>query len=93
MNVVFPSAERLPNTIPRSAVLADGTPPTAVARSGRTVSISVARPQVLCDAIGPATVRLTFTRTAGIGNPLRAGEYAIAVRHGAQTARGSFAIR
>jgi len=64
-----------------------------VARSGRTVSLSVARPQVLCDAIGPATVRVTFARAAGLGNPKRAGAYAITVGHGGQTARGAFVVR
>jgi hypothetical protein len=92
MDVVFPSAERLPNTIPRAAVRVDGRPPAAVTRSGRTVSVLVSRPQVLCDAIGPATVRVTFTRAAGLGNPTRAGIYAIAVDHGGQTARGTFGI-
>jgi hypothetical protein len=93
LDVVFPAAERLPNAIPRSAVLIDGERPAAVTRSGRTVSLSVARPQVLCDAIGPATVRVTFTRAAGLGNPTRADAYAITVGHGAEAARGTFAVR
>ena len=93
LDVVFPAAERLPNAIPRSAVLIDGEKPAAVARSGRTVSLSVTRPQVLCDAIGPATVRVTFTRAAALGNPKRAGAYAIVLGHGAEAAHGSFAIR
>jgi hypothetical protein len=93
LGVVFPSAERLPNTIPRPAVMVDGKQPAAVTRSGRTVTLSVPRPQVLCDAIGPAPVRITFTRAAGLGNPTRAGTYSITVEHGARTARGSFAIR
>ena len=93
LDVVFPAAERLPKAIPRSAVLVDGKPPTGVVRSGRTVSLSVVRPQVLCDAIGPATVRVTFTRAARLGNPKRAGAYAITVGHGGQAARGSFVVR
>jgi hypothetical protein len=93
LDVVFPAAERLPHAIPRSAVLVDGEQPAAVTRSGRRVSLSVTRPQVLCDAIGPGAVRVTFTRAAGLGNPTRAGDYAITLGHGAQAARGSFAIR
>jgi hypothetical protein len=93
LDVVFPTAERLPNAIPGATVRVEGKQPAAVTRSGRTVSISVPRPQVLCDAIGPATVRITFARTAGIGNPKRAGGYAITVGNGAQAARGSFEIR
>jgi hypothetical protein len=38
LDVVFPTAERLPNTIPRSAVTVDGKQPDAVVRSGRIVS-------------------------------------------------------
>jgi hypothetical protein len=53
----------------------------------------VTRPQVLCDAIGPATVRVTFARGAGLGNPPRVGVYAIALGHGAQAERGSFETR
>jgi len=93
LDVVFPAAERLPNAIPRSTVLVDGKGPAAIARSGRTVSISVARPQVLCDAIGPASISVTFERASGLGNPKRAGAYAITVGHGAQVARGSFGVR
>lgn len=92
LDVVFPAAERLSNSIPRSAVLIDGKQPAAVTRSGRTVSLSVTRPQVLCDAIGPATIHVTFTRAAGLGNPQRAGVYATTLGHGAQRARGNFEI-
>jgi hypothetical protein len=93
LDVVFPAAEQLPNALPRSAILVDGEQPASVTRSGRKVTLSVPRPQVLCDAIGPATMRVTFTRAAGLGNPARAGAYAITVDHGAQSARGSFRIR
>jgi hypothetical protein len=93
LDVVFPSAERLPKTIARAAVRVDGILPGAITRSGRTVSLSLARPQVLCDAIGPAAVRVTFTRAAGLGNPQRAGSYVITLGHGAQVARGSFDTR
>jgi hypothetical protein len=93
LEVVLPAAEHLPNTLPRSAVLVDGDQPAAVTRSGRTVSLSVARPQVLCDAIGPASVSVTFKRAAGLGNPKQAGAYAITLGHGAEKARGTFVTR
>jgi hypothetical protein len=93
LDVVFPAAERLPNVVRRPTVLVDGEEPAAVTRSGRTVSISVARPQVLCDAIGPTSISVTFERASGLGNPKRAGAYTITVDHGAQVARGSFGVR
>jgi hypothetical protein len=93
IDVVFPSAERLPAAIPRSAVLVDGEPATAASRSGRTVSLALARPQVLCDVIGPAVVRVTFARAAGIGNPARPGAYRVEMSHGSTSARGAFTVR
>jgi hypothetical protein len=94
IDVVFPVAERLRARFLPSSILVDGKPPTAVSRSGRTVELSIARPgDVLCDAIAPGTAHVLFTRTAGFGNPVRTGTYAIAVTHGRSTVRGSFRMR
>lgn len=92
--VVFPAAERLPARIDRTAVLVNGAPPASVARTGRTVTLTIARPTgVLCDAIAPGTVRVVFTRAARLGNPRAAGTYTIEVRHRAAVLRGHFSVR
>ena len=94
IDVVFPSAERLPARVAHTAVLVDGRPAAAVTRSGHSLSISVARPTgVQCDVIAPGTVRVNLTRAVGLGNPRRPGTYVISARHGALSLRGSFTIR
>lgn len=94
IEVVLPSAERLPARITRTSVLVDGKPPAAVARSGQTVSLTVARPSgAMCDAIGPGVVRVVFTRAANLGNPRRVGRYRLTVRHGNEMMSGAFSIR
>lgn len=94
IEVVFPAAERLPARIAPAAVRMNGKPPAAVARSGSTVTLTIARPSgVMCDAIGPGTARIVFARAARIGNPRRGGRYRLTVRHGGQSATGAFSIR
>ena len=94
VEVVFPAAERMPAQIAPAAVLVDGKRPASVTRSGRTISISIARPGgVMCDVIGPGRLHVVFTQAAHLGNPTRAGHYRLAVRHGAETASGAFSIR
>ena len=94
VEVVFPAAERMPAQIAPAAVLVDGKHPAGVTGSGRTISISIARPGgVMCDVIGPGRVHLVFTRAAHLGNPVRAGRYRLVIRHGAETESGAFSIR
>jgi hypothetical protein len=86
--VTLPAAERL---TPRTAAKIDGRAPEAVTQAGDTITFVIARPSgVMCDAIGPGTVRIVLT---GVRNPARAGRYAIRVRHGAETRSGAFSIR
>lgn len=86
---VFPAAERLAGPI---TVTIDGKRPAAVSRAGRTVTLTVARPNgVMCDSIGPGTVRIAFT--SGIRNPAKPGSYRIALRHNSESATGAFDIR
>lgn len=94
IEIVFPAAERLPARIAPAAVRVNGRPPAAAARSDSTVTLTIARPSgVMCDAIGPGTARIVFTRAARIGNPRRAGRYRLTVRHGGETVSGAFSIR
>ncbi|HUZ99382.1 MAG TPA: hypothetical protein VMU74_08480 [Gaiellaceae bacterium] len=94
IEVVLPSAERLPARITRTSVLVDGKPPAAVARSGQTVSLTIVRPSgAMCDVIGPGVARIVFTHAAHIGNPGRTGRYRLSVRHGSEAVSGAFSIR
>ena len=91
--VTFPTAERLPSSVPRQTVLVNGKVETA-ALSGRTIKITIARPSgVMCDVIGPGIATITFTRAAGIGNPKARGVYSVSVQRGKLVLRTSFRIR
>lgn len=93
VRVVFPSAERVPARIPRGSVLVDGKAPASLTRTGSAVSLRIARPSgVMCDAMGPGTVRIEFTRSAHIGNPARAGRYVMRVAHGRSVAHATFTV-
>lgn len=93
VDVVFPSAERLPPRFAKASVLVDGKPPASVTRTGSTVSLRIARPSgVMCDVMGPGTVRIAFTRSARICNPLHPGRYVVRVAHGASTAHAAFTV-
>ena len=90
--ITLPSAERMPRTVSPNAVLVNGKPSASVTLSGHLLTIRTARPQVLCDVIGPGTVAIALTRTANLGNPAHAGTYRVSVRRGTQTVSGTFAI-
>jgi hypothetical protein len=72
-----------PGQLERSAVLVNGRAATAVSTKGRVVTIGMPkRPEILCDAIGPGTLKL---RVAGLRNPAAAGTYRVTAVKGAQT--------
>jgi hypothetical protein len=78
VRVAFPAGEYVPAAIASTAVLVNGKPSSAVGVAGRTVTVDLpARPQIMCDVIGPGKLTIAFTLAAGLGNPLRAGTYAI----------------
>ncbi len=92
--VTFPAAERLPASIPVSAVLLNGNPGPKVTRSGRSVSVTVPpRKGVTCMVIGPGKATIEFTHAAGLGNPRTRGVYPISVQRGKLVLRTSFPIR
>ena len=92
--VTFPTAERMPSSIPPQTVLVNGKKPVAVTLNGRTVLIGIARPSgVMCDVIGPGTATIVFTRAAGIGNPKARGVYSVSVQRGKLVLGTSFRIR
>ncbi len=92
--VTFPAGERLPAQIAAGDVLVDEGPATSVQRSGRTVSIGLPiRHGPLCDVIAPSVLIVVFDRGAQLGNPPRAGNYAVAVQTPRVSARTGMAIR
>lgn len=92
--VTFPPGELLPAHIATSDVSVDGEPATQVARNGQTVTVGLPiRHGPLCDVIAPAVLTVVFDRGALLGNPQRAGEYAIAARTPRVSARTSMTIR
>jgi hypothetical protein len=83
--VKFPPQERLPKALPTGSVGVDGSSQPASRESGNTVSVTLpAAPAIMCDVIGPGRLTIAFNRSAGIGNPARAGAYSVrASRQGA----------
>ena len=91
--VSLPAAAVVPAAIGTASVLVNGKPAPAVSTSGHSVSISLPLHHgVTCMIVGPGTLTLTFMRSAGLGNPLKAGSYTIRVQRRTQTFRASVQI-
>jgi len=76
--VALPAQERVPATFPAGSAQVNGKAAT-VSRSG-TTTLDVALPpppQVMCDVIGPGSLKLVLTKVANLGNPARAGTYGV----------------
>jgi hypothetical protein len=85
----------LPTRLAAGSVLVNGKPAVATraAATPRDVSVGLpARPQIMCDAIGPGTVTVVFTRSARIRNPKLAGSYVLRATHAAERFTGTFVI-
>lgn len=91
--VSLPDAVVVPSSIDTASVLVDGKPAPAVSTSGHDVSISLPLHHgVSCMVVGPGTLTLTFMRSAGLGNPAKAGTYTIRVQRRTQTFRAKVQI-
>ena len=91
--IELPAAERVPAALARSQVLLDGHPAVSIAISGHRVEIGLAsEPRVICDEIGPGRLTILFSRAAGLGNPLRAGTYTVAVARASTALSAEFTI-
>lgn len=81
LSVTFPSALKLPQRFAYAAVRLAKKPVAATVK-GRRVTVTVSPPKgVLCNAMGPGLVRLTFTHAAKLANPARAGSYSFKAAH------------
>src|SRR5262249_48307155 len=79
--VSFPRALRLPAAIPAAAVLVDGKAASSLKADGKVLTIGLApMPGVICQSLVPGILKIVFTRSARIGNPSRAGVYAVRAR-------------
>jgi hypothetical protein len=91
----FPAGMLLPARLPAGAVLVNGKAATAAGPAGATRDVTVGlprRPQIMCDAIGPGTLTVAFTRAARLGNPKAAGSYVLRATHGGDRFSGRLAI-
>jgi hypothetical protein len=93
--VRFPAGMTLPTRLAVRSVIVNGKPVTPAFSGGTQRLVSVAlpkRPQIMCDAIGPGTLTVTFTRGARIGLPKAAGSYVIRASHGADRFAGRLSV-
>jgi hypothetical protein len=91
--VTFPSAVRLPKRFATGAVKLSGN--AAAARiKGRDVTVTIPpHSGVLCSTMGPGAVSLTFTRAAGLANPVRAGSYRFTATHAKHTFKAKLVVK
>ncbi len=81
--VTLPAAMRVGGSIPRESVTLNGAAPASMAVTGHIVALKVApKPGIICDVIGPGVIKIVFARSAGLGNPMHAGSYAVTVHSG-----------
>ncbi len=70
INVILPVGTTIPSTIPSSSILINGVPTTLVEISGTTLTITVP-----VEVKASSTVNLSILETAGLRNPVQAGNY------------------
>jgi hypothetical protein len=94
LTIRFPAAMAVPATIPPAAVHVDGKPASSALTQGHSEIVGLpARPQIMCDVIGPGVVQVTFSRTARIGNPKSGGSYVLRATRRADSFAARFTIR
>jgi hypothetical protein len=95
LSVRLPAGMTLPARFRVGEVLVNGRAASLATSSSDPRSLAVAlpaRPQILCDAIGPGTLTVTFTRAARIGAPKAAGTYVVRASHGADDFAGRVSV-
>lgn len=95
LTVRFPAGMVLPTRFAARSAIVNGKPVTPSFADGAHRLVAVAlpkRPQIMCDAIGPGRLSITFTRGARIGTPKAAGSYVVRASHGGATLSGRFTI-
>jgi len=91
--ITLPAAAHVPAAIPRTAVMVDGRPAGRVTVAGPLVTVTSVTPTgMMCHSVTLGPMAITFTRAAGLGNPARAGTYAVAVQRGRRALHGRLTI-
>lgn len=91
--LTFPAAARLPRTIAASAIAVQGTRPSSVRLTKRTLAITMAPPLgMMCDSIAPGTAKIVILRAAQLGNPATAGTYKVGVHYGTEVLQATLTI-
>lgn len=89
----LPRSSRVPRRVAAGAVTIDGIPAATAHVSAEVLTLQPQPPRgAICDVIGPGTVTVAVRRSAGVGNPRRAGSYRIWLRLGAQTVAGRLLV-
>jgi hypothetical protein len=94
VTISFPPAFRVPAHVARSAVLVDGDAAPSVSIHGTVATVGL--PPVagqICQSLVPGTLRVQFTRSARIGNPVHAGRYSVHAAVGTHTFVARLRIR
>jgi hypothetical protein len=92
--VTLPAAADVPAAVPASTVTINGRLAGRVAVTGSTLTVLPAPTKgMTCFSIREGTVRVSFSRTAGLGNPAVAGTYPVVVHRGHQALRGTLTIQ
>jgi hypothetical protein len=91
--ISLPRAWRVPRAVSKPAVWIDRSHPKAVAVSGHAVTLEPRASTGSCTVMAPATLAISFTRAANLGNPRKPGRYAIYVSIGTEKFRARVAIK
>jgi hypothetical protein len=103
MQCGYPGAGPLVVTFPRAVKLPPQFPPGAVQLAGKSVAATVKGRHVtvkvpphkglMCNVIGLGSLRLAFTRAAGLANPDHPGSYRFTATHGTRGFTAKLAIK
>jgi hypothetical protein len=92
LSVRFPAGMVLPARFAAGSAIVNGRPVTPSRTKGVVAVPLPKRPQIMCDAIGPGRLTVTFTRGARIGTPKATGSYVVRATHGSETLAGRFSV-
>ena len=91
--VGLPATEQLPKSFSRGAATLNGKQAQVGFATGKALRVALPpRPEIMCDVIGPGTLRLVLTKAANLGNPRRPRSYPISVNVDGRSFRTSLHI-
>lgn len=93
LKVTLPAAAQIPSSVAPRALLVNGQQAGSIVVRRNVITVTPKHPPDLCDIVTGGAIRITFTRRAGLGNPVKAGTYPIVVAQGAALARGRLIVR